>query len=753
MSRKKKRRARPPGASPGIAHVASDRGLDVADARDGGAGGLPGRIMLLVSLGLVAVGLAAYANSFRDVFLLDDFRRIVENPQIRRLWPPWLVMAGTSRPVVELTLALNYALGGLDVRGYHAVNLAVHLLAGLTLYGVVRRMLLSPRLGPRYGQAAPWLAMAVALLWLVHPLQTESVTYIIQRAESLMGLFLLLTLYCVLRGAESSYPRVWYSGAVVACALGMGTKEVMAVAPILVLLYDRVFLSGSLKEIFRRRWGLYTGLGATWLILGAALATSRPEDTQGVVPGTRWGYALTQFGVILHYLRLSIWPHPLVLDYSWPLADSILAALPAAAIVLALLAATAWALSRGAWVGFWGAWFFLILAPTSSIVPLADVVFEHRMYLPLVAVVVLVTIGAHRVIGRLLDRARVPLTFRRGLETGLLVVAVAILGGVTVRRNEDYRSALAMWMDSVAKRPDNPRAHNNLGIELMRQGRADEALAHFSEAVRLKPDVARAQNNLGGALLQRGQVTEAVAHFSEALRLYPDFVDAHLNLSMALVRAGRTGEAVAHLREAHHLRPGSPGIMNDLGQALAQQGRIQESIEWYAAALRVKPDDADAQKNLGIALLGQGDREGAIAHFSEALRLEPNDANTHNTLGVLLHQQGRVPEAVAHFEEAVRLRPDFAEAQSNLGGALLGRGQIEDAIAHFSEAVRLKPDYAEAQRSLGRALLSRGRVKEATAHLDAAQRLDPNLSETLSDVRAAQAGRKAGGSPSSGGQH
>ena len=231
------------------------------------------RFMPLV---LIVAGLLAYHNSFTGPFIFDDRLSIQENPTIRHLWPisqplsPPHAGAATvgGRPVINLSLAINYALGGLDVRGYHALNLGVHILAGLTLFGVVRRTLLQPRLRERFGAVANELALAVAVLWTVHPLQTESVTYIVQRAESIMGLFYLLTLYCFIRGAESPWPRVWYGLCLSACALGMASKQVMASVPLLVMLYDRAFVSRSFREAWRRRWPLYLALASTWILLG-----------------------------------------------------------------------------------------------------------------------------------------------------------------------------------------------------------------------------------------------------------------------------------------------------------------------------------------------------------------------------------------------------------------------------------------------------------------------------------------------------
>jgi hypothetical protein len=245
-----------------------------------------------------------------------------------------------------------------------------------------------PRLSGRFAQAATGIALAAALIWTIHPLQTESVTYIVQRAESIMGLFYLLTLYCVIRGAGSARPMAWYVLAVLACLLGMASKEVMATAPLVVLLYDRTFLSGTFQGALRRRWPLYVALTCTWGLLAYLVAgsTDRGGSAGFGLSVTVWQYALTQLGVITHYLGLAFWPAGLVFDYGWPIASSVGQILPGAIVISLLLAGTIWALIRYPAAGFLGACFFLILAPTSSFVPVTDAAFEHRMYLPLAAV-------------------------------------------------------------------------------------------------------------------------------------------------------------------------------------------------------------------------------------------------------------------------------------------------------------------------------------------------------------------------------
>src|SRR5207244_11639066 len=221
---------------------------------------------------LTAAALAAWANSFRGPFIFDDLPAILENATIRTLAlpstfaPPGTGQPANGRPLVNFSFAMNWAVGGADVRGYHMLNLAIHALAALALFGVVRRTLRSRPLAAKFAADATPLAFVLAALWVLQPLQTESVTYNSQRAESLAGLCLLLTLYASIRGADSPTPLSWHALAVVVCLLGMAAKEVMYAAPLLVLLHDRTFFAGTFREALRRRPWFYAGLAATWVL-------------------------------------------------------------------------------------------------------------------------------------------------------------------------------------------------------------------------------------------------------------------------------------------------------------------------------------------------------------------------------------------------------------------------------------------------------------------------------------------------------
>jgi Tfp pilus assembly protein PilF len=551
---------------------------------------------------IVLATTAAYSNSFRGAFILDDIDCILNNATIRHLWPLGPVLSPPSeggrtvagRPLVNLTLAINYAVSGTDVWSYHATNLLVHILAALTLWGVVRRTLSLPTIPEHLRESADWLATAAVLLWALHPLTTAAVTYTVQRAESMMALFYLLMLYCRIRGWSSRRPARWYIGAVVAAALGMASKEVMATVPLVVLLYDRMFLTGSFRQALQSRWRLYAGLAATWLIL-AALHGGRAGSAGFGGPIGAGAYALTQFKFIATYLRLCFWPHPLIFDYGTPLVGGIHDVFPQAILVTGLIVATAvtlWAKPR---LGFLGAWFFLILAPSSSIVPVSTQTgAEHRMYLPLMAVVVMTVLAGGYAVRHGTNRM-LPRSARRGWIGVLVVlVAAALLGWATFHRNSDYRSGVSIWTDTLAKRPDNPRAHYNLGRHYVEAGDFLQAREQFARTVQLKPDYPDGYMNLACAEARLGQNEVALADFDRAIQLFPSKADNYFNRGNSLYELGRFEEAIADYDAAIARNTGHAKAYYSRGQAQQKLKRTAEALASYNAAIRLKPDYRDA---------------------------------------------------------------------------------------------------------------------------------------------------------------
>lgn len=564
-------------------------------------------------IALIAVAAAAaYSNSLHNPFIFDDKNGIVDNRSIRRLWPPQEIFllrpaAGSglhARPVVNLTFAANYAMGGLDTLPYHLTNLLIHLLAGLALFGIVHRTLALPGMPERLRRAAMPLALAASLLWTVHPLQTQAVSYVTQRYESLMGLLCLAALFCLVRAATSKQARAWGAASVAAAALALGSKEVAVSLPLVLLLYDRAFLAGSVREAWLRRRGLYLGLLGAWAAFAALqfLSADRSRWSGYDLPVSWHAYASTQFGVVLHYLRLSLWPRPLVLDYGWPLAKGAREILPAALVVGGLAAASAHALVRRPKLGFLGASFFLILAPTSSVLPLADRAFEYRMYLPLAAVVVGVVLAGDALVDAAVRRGRLGPRSAAVAATGVVAVLAVAMAAGTWQRNRDYRSEESIWRDTVAKAPRNARAHYSLGAILDARGQREEAIAHFRRALEINPYSLKAHNNLGVALANLGRTEEAIAHFRKALEVRADFPEANNNLGFMLAVRGRTQEAIAHYRRALEAKPSFAEAHNHLGLALLSLGRTEEATAHFRKALEINPGYSEARQNLSAAL-------------------------------------------------------------------------------------------------------------------------------------------------------
>lgn len=645
---------------------------------------------------LVAVVLIAYANSFLGPFVFDDTAAITQNESLSSLWsslhpPSHLTVSG--RPVANFTFALNRALGAEDTAGYHIANLLIHLGAALTLFGFVRRTLLLPALAGKFGAASRPLALAVAALWALHPLQTESVTYIVQRVESLMGFFYLLTLYAFVRGiAGRSDSWRWLTFSVMACLLGMGTKEVMVSAPLLVLLYDRMFVSGSFSAAWRGRRPFYCALAATWLwLVWLVLQAGQRDGSVGFGTGiSPWHYALTQCRAIVHYLRLVLWPHPLVFDYGTGLVHDWGAVWPQALFLAALVALTVWAVGRNRRAGFLGVWFFAIMAPSSSVVPvITQSMAEHRMYLPLAAVVVLMVLGGYAWLGR------------RSLVVWVFVAAG--WGGATLARNADYRTEIGLWRDTAAKYPSNPRAHDALANALDDAGRTAEAEAAFQEALHVAPDYAESHNNLAVHRAREGRVAEAMASFETALRINPNYAAAHFNLANTLVTDGRYAEARRHYLEALRLNPDQPELLRRLADLELRMGDFHAAEEHCRAMIALNPQLLPARYNLAFALASQQRFVEAIAEMRSAVQRAPAEPMAHYNLGNALVQAQQLPDAMAAYRRAVELDPRLVPAHFNLGNTYALLQRYPEAIREYETVLTLDPAHSFAQRALAEA--------------------------------------------------
>jgi tetratricopeptide (TPR) repeat protein len=609
-----------------------------------------------LALILAIAAIAAYSNSYRGTLIGDDDAAIARNESIRSIGTAFAPPADTTvagRPVANLTFAINYAIAGGtgDLSGYHTVNLAIHVLAGLLLFGVVRRTLTSPALRARFGDVATPLAFAIGLIWIVHPLNTQAVTFVVQRVESLMGLFYLATLYCAIRAAETDHARPsWIAGAIIACALGMATKETMVGAPIVVALWLWICWPGT--RVIGKPLRLLPGLALTWVIVIAIAMTAVRSQSAGFDVGgwTPLLYLRTQAGVIVHYLSLAFWPSPLVFQYGWLPAASWSAVLPQAALLVALGVATLIALVKRAPIGLLGAWFFLILAPSSSLLPVVtEVAAEHRLYLPLAAIVAAVVLA----VVALARRATVSGPVARATGWAAVILVAVLLGRATYARNRVYERPEAMALDVVTSRPQNAQAQLAYGIYLAGQKQFAAAESHLRAAASLPlpPSTDEATSRsvahlyLGLALSSQKKFDDAAAELQQAIALRADSDRAYGPLAEAQLSLKRPRDAVATLELALGRRPDdavllkrAAWVMATSSDAGARNGaRAIELAE--RAVTQTSGRDPIALDVLAAARAEAGQFDRALDAVRRALDLVPADASG---VGAMLRAHGEM---------------------------------------------------------------------------------------------------------------
>jgi protein O-mannosyl-transferase len=753
-------------------------------------------LMVLLLLALLAA--AVYSNTFYASFHFDDSSSIVANQRIKDL-TSFRDLSG-SRDVGYLSFALNYQFGGLSVFGYHLVNLLIHIINGFLVYVLVRLLFrASDSSGAARTTTAPWIALAAALLFVAHPIQTQAVTYIVQRFASLAAMFYLLTVVCYLYWRLSPPDRksrnLWYAGALIATILAMKTKETSFTLPFMLLLIEAVFFAPLIRKSWIRLIPFLLTLPIIPLSHPGALGEGEVGLARQTMDISRWDYLLTQFRVIVTYLRLLIFPVHQNLDYDYPVSHSLfdppvffsflfLSALFVLALFLLFSSRLTSSVSRLTAFGI--LWFFLTLSIESSIIPIRDVIFEHRLYLPSV--------------GFWLAAGTVLIGFsRRRPIVGIMVVGalVTVFSVATYQRNKVWQDELTLWSDVVQKSPQKGRGYNNLGLAYADRNRWSEAiqayktalvlrpkfaeahnnlgyasheLGHREEAVRefqtasaLKPDYAEPHNNLGNIYQELGRRDEAVREFQTALTLNPDFADAHNNLGNVYQELGRGDEAVREFQTAMALKPDYAEAHYNLGNVYQELGRHDEAVREYQTSLTLKPDYAEAHYNLGNVYQELGRRDEAVREFQTALTLKPDYAEAHIKLAAFYHKLGRIDEAIREYRAALAVHPDYSEIHNNLGNIYQRQGHLDkaireyqtaltlnpdDTVAHynlgvvyyaqgripqalreFQQSIQLKPDYPEAHNNLGYVYYESGRVKEAVREFQSAVRLKPDMAE------------------------
>ena len=604
--------------------------------------------LLIVLLMLLTAGL--YANTLSVPFILDDADSIASNSHIRlkNLSIVNLVHAAFDsplhrRPVANISFALNYYVGGYSLVGFHLVNILIHLITGFLLFHLV---LMTLALCSYRSQTAFWLAFATAAIWLVHPLQIQSVTYIVQRMNSLAAMFYLLSLVLYIRGRtwqrqgvtssdRARFGHLWFSGSIAAGAMALGTKEIAATLPFFIFLYEWYFFQNlSVRWLRKHLWiilGVFIALGFIALLYLGDNPLGRIINGYGRRDFTMEQRLLTQFRVVVFYFGLLLFPHPsrLNLDHDFPISNSILdpvTTLMALIFLINLLALSVVFARSERLLSFCVLWLLGNLVIESSVIGL-EMVFEHRMYLPSMMGVLIAVVLVHRYI-------------RQKWAVIVLLCAVMTVFSVwTFQRNRLWQDEITLLTDSVKKSPRKVRPLYNLGVAWAEKGDSEKAIGYYQKALSINPNLASIHTNLAIELYQVGDVTNAFKHYHKALEIKPNFVFAHIKVGVAYSKQGHTDKAIYHLEEALH----------------------------------IDPDSLQAHQHMGKIMLQLNRPADAVFHYRRVLKLNPNHAESYNNLGIAFIMLGKRDEAIVVLKQAVRLKPDFREARLNLDRALMRR--------------------------------------------------------------------------------
>lgn len=749
--------------------------LAVSERKAAGIGGIIARILpdktLPVVLLLAALTGLIYANSLPNEFVFDDGGLIVSNPQIRNLaqYPEFLKWdvnrpipkasdrGITHRPLRTALLAVEYHLFGLNPAGYRTVNILFHAVNGALVFLILRFL---------FGGAP--VALYAALLFVIHPIQTDSVAYISGQRDILFTTWYLLGLLGFVRYRATNRPA--YLGITgVAFVLGLMTKEMAITLPVLCAVYDLIHRmpgagsDGRISPVQAVRDGLRDIITRDkWLYLGGAAAVvaalyyfvviANPSHRETLYGGGLGPTLNTSARIVVFYLKQLVFPATLNADYSYdafPVSTS--AADVRGLLAAAILAGVGYGLVRllrvDRWAGFGGLWFFITLLPVSQIIPHHELVAEHFLYLPSIGFAVVAGYGVHRGLES---------RYAAGVAAAFLVILL-LLGVRTVIRNRDWADELTLWTKTVQTAPRSARARINLAQSLKAHERYQEAIEQFQVYSTIKPESPSGHVGLGDTYRVLGRYEEAVEHFKKAIELNPtsaapvvgltqtyaamgrtdratelsapvlgaQFSDekSYLQLGDAYRAAGLYDPAAQAYRKGLELNPYDVALYTALGKAYGASGRHDRALEAYREAVKLMPRSPISHTNLGAALLEMGRIDEAIAALQEALRLSADYADAHNNLGIAYHRLGRQAEAEASFRKALALQPDSTEFRTNLAMARVGSS--EPSLEQLEREARENPTSAKAHFNLGSVYGNRGDLERAAREFQRALALDP----------------------------
>jgi len=621
---------------------------------------------------IAVIGIMAYANSFNNAFQFDDGFHIVEGSKIKNIdnvlsASHWKAVG--NRPLAFFTLAINYKLNKLDVTGYHVVNLLFHILAGFMAFLLAIEILSLAvfQKNKTIKDYKVFIALFTAFIFIAHPIQTQAVTYIIQRMTVMAGFFYIWSVLLYIRGRvvhlekqrnNKWKPYAYYAGAFFAGFLGFISKQNAATFPLAFILVEIFFIRNEQQKIDRKFLAIFSSVIGGIILLGIII-NGLPSEYEKI---SRSEYLFTQFRVLFKYWQLLFLPINQHLDYYWPISLSLWGKkeLLSLLFLLSTVALGVWFYKKNWLIASFGIfWFYLTLSIESSIIPIRDLIFEHRLYMAVFGLGFAISYYTfHFLIAK---KEKYPII--------ALSILTLVYMGASLNRNKVWKNTYTLWSDSVEKDPKRERAWYWLASYYMTEKDNENAQKCYNTSIECNPSFPLAYNGRANLKKESGDMKGALLDYSKAISLDPKYVTAYYNRGITYAALNKLAESIKDYDKSIQLGNTASAVYYNRGNAKRRKKDNNGAIEDYNKAIKMDPDYPLAYFNLGLTKAQMQNHEEAIKDMNIAIKIDPKNHLFYNGKGVSLMALNKYQEAVKNFNRSIDLKPDFGQAYFNRGYA------------------------------------------------------------------------------------
>ena len=614
-------------------------------------------ILIIISV----LGIIIYSNTFNAPLQFDDTLQIIKKSRVNDLnnfftFSEWSNI--NKRPLAFFTFALNYHFGQYNVVGYHIVNLIIHILSAIIVF-FLSRLIFTATLNDK--KITPLntniTALFTALVFLSHPIQTQGVTYIVQRMTSLSAMFYLLSVLCYAIGrkhqisSNKSKAIIFYLLTAISGLFSLWSKQIAVTLPFALLLYEFFFIRNELGKTFKK----YISLTLIPLLIATViviLSGLLPAETENI---SRQEYFITQFRVIVKYFQLLIMPIGQNVDYYFPLSSSLwnLKELASLSFIIALIGSAVYFYRKFPVYSFGIFWMFITLSVESSIIPIRDVIFEHRLYLPMFGFALIITSILTRYIGKL--------SFKT--SSLILIILIIVYSVFTFNRNKLWASQYTLWKDVTSKSPEKERPWYNLGKICLDDGRYNESIKYLQKSLKIDPHQPDAWYNIGLSLEKTGDHEKAIEFYQKAIKEDSTHTRSMNNLGSLYINLKDYQKAISYLQMGYKADHRHFAILQNLGVAYYRSGDYKNAVKYYKKLLKQYPEYDAIITDIGLSYLQLKEYDKAINTFIEALKTNPDRVNTHIDLGTCYFNKGNYKKAFDYYSRALELDPGNRKAK------------------------------------------------------------------------------------------